>query len=158
MRVLLIDGGRRPEDPCREALRRAEERLRAAGHETELFWPLYTEDLPCSGCGACRGAGMCVADPRAGAFLKAAAACGGFVLAAPMGLLGPDVHVKNLLERAVVLAARRENSPFAGKQALALPVGRQSARGERQLAALLDELGLRAPDETLAALIKEEQA
>lgn len=154
MRLLLVDGCRREDGPGREA----EAQLRALGAETERFRPLYTEDLPCAGCGACHGSGLCVADPRAGDFLRAAAGCDGLLLVCPAGLLGIDVHAKNLLERAALLAARREKSPFAGKPAAALLAGKRTgARASAQAEGLLRALGLAVRDvESLRNEIKEE--
>lgn len=160
MRVLLINGSLRAGDACADALRRAEERLCAAGLETVRFWPVRTAQLPCSGCGACRGAGMCVADPRAGAFLKDAAACDALLFFAPAGLLGVGVDMKNFLERVAALNRRADGRPLAGRCAAALPVGRRSGRAEKQLTALLEGLGLPAPEAGTALweIIREVEA
>lgn len=156
MRILIVGG---PEESCGGALRPAEERLRAAGAETERFWPLRTEGLLCSGCGACRGAGLCVADPRGGDFLRAAAGCDGFVLAAPVGLFGLGVDFRNLLRRASELAAYGGKNPFAGKPAAPLTVGRQSRRAAAELRELAEALGLELCEltELLPARMEEEE-
>lgn len=163
MKILLVNGSLRRGDACGEAVQKAAERLKAAGAETEVFWPVRTEDLPCSGCGACRGAGMCVADPRAGEFLKAAAACDVLLVFAPIGLLGLGVPLKNLLERAALLSARKGGLLLEGRRAAALQTGRQSARAAQQLAALLEQLGLfplredgGEPEKLLAEWIRED--
>ena len=75
-------------------------------------------------------------------YLRAAADCGALLLFCPAGLLGPDIHVKNLLERAAILAPRRQPQPFAGKRAAALVLGKHaSPRMFAQAAALLRDLG-----------------
>ena len=162
MKILLINGSLRAKDACGEAVQRAAERLRGAGAETEVFWPVRTADLPCSGCGVCRGAGMCVADPRAGEFLRAAASCELLAFFAPVGLLGVGVPLKNLMERAALLSSRRGGQLLEGKRAAALPIGRRSASSARQLARLLSGLGLPplrgdgdAPEKLLCEIIEE---
>lgn len=123
------------------------ESLRQSGVETEIFSPLKTENLLCSGCGACRGAGMCVADPRGGEFLRAAAGCDAFLFIASGGLFGPELDMKNLLERAAPLAQRWEADPLAGKRAAALLLCRGGGRKTAdQMAALLRKLGLSLPE------------
>ena len=158
MKVLLINGSLRANDACGEAVRRAEAQLAGAGAETGVFWPVKTENLPCSGCGACRGAGMCVADPRAGEFLRAAAQSDGFMIAAPVGLLGLGMDLRNLLKRAAELAARSRNNPFAGKPAAPLIIGRLNRRAARELRELTQALGLELCELTAfsPALIKKE--
>lgn len=153
MKVLLINGSAKS-----ETLRCIGESLRAEGFETELFWPVKTEDLLCSGCGACHGAGMCVADPRAGEFLRAAAQSDGFMIAAPVGLLGLGMDLRNLLKRAAELAARSRNNPFAGKPAAPLIIGRLNRRAARELRELTQALGLELCELTAfsPALIKKE--
>lgn len=146
MKILFVYGRLRERDPLRAALAAAEEELRQAGLETEAFSPLKTESLLCSGCGACRGAGMCVADPRGGEFLKAAADCDAFLFVSPAALLGLDIDMKNLLERAASLALRRGFNPLAGKGAAALLLGRGGRKSAGQMAALLQKLGLRLPE------------
>ncbi len=142
MKLLLVNGSLRRFDACAEAVAREEARLREQGADTEVFWPVKTENLACSGCGACRGAGMCVADPRAAEFLKAAADCEALLFFVPVGLLGPAVDVKNFIERAAALNRARGGKPLAGKRAAAFPVGRSGERAEKQVAALLAGLGL----------------
>ena len=158
MKVLLINGSPRKEDACAEAARRAAARLEAAGIETGLFWPVKTENLLCSGCGACQGRGMCVADPRAGELLRAAGDCEALLFVVPVGLFGPGVDVRNLMERVALLNEKQDGRPLSGKCAAALPVGRRSARGDAQLDALLKKLGLPRPDGALARLLEEENA
>lgn len=148
MKVLLIDGSARG----LAALEAAAEALRESGAETERFFPVRTRELMCSGCGACKGAGMCIYDPRGQDFVRAAADCDALLLAAPCGLFGLDVDVKNLLERAASLTQRRADSPFAGKAAAALLIGRRSVRAEAQLRALLASLGLPLPEGVLPAV------
>ncbi len=142
MKILLVNGSLRRADACAEAVSREEARLREEGAETAVFWPVKTLNLACSGCGACRGAGMCVADPRAGEFLKAAADCEALLFFVPVGLFGPGIDVKNLIERAALINRKRGGQPLAGKRAAMIPVGRQGERTEKQLRALLAELGL----------------
>ncbi len=170
MRILFVYGRLRGRGP-NEALAAAAEELRQAGVEVEVFSPLKTESLLCSGCGACRGAGLCVADPRGHEFLKAAGSCDGFLFAASGGLLGLDIDMKNLLERAASLTKRRDSDPLAGKRAAALMFCRRGGRkSAAQLAELLQKLALRLPEsgevpvfrgdepttaETLLALVRE---
>lgn len=139
MKLLLVSG--RLRGALAVAAENAVEELRRAGVETEIFSPLKTESLLCSGCGACRGAGMCKADPRGGEFLRAAAGCDGFLIAAQAGLLGLGIDLRNLLRRASELAARSKNDPFAGKPA-ALIGGRLSRRAAKELRELTEALGL----------------
>ena len=111
--------------------------------ETEAFSPLKTENLLCSGCGACRGAGLCVADPRGKELLKAAAGCDALLFVTSGSLFGLDIDMKNLLERAASLALRREVNPMAGKRAAVLLLCRSGGRRSAdQIAALLQKLGL----------------
>lgn len=140
MKLLLVYG--RLRGGLAIAAENAAEELRRSGVETEVFSPLKTESLLCSGCGACHGAGMCRADPRGGEFLRAAAGCDGFLIAAPAGLLGLNVDLRNLLMRAAELTARSKNDPFAGKPA-ALIGGRLSGRAAKELRELTEALGLR---------------
>lgn len=162
MKLLLINGSPRANDACGEAVRRAAERMSAAGAETGIFWPVKTENLACSGCGACRGAGMCVADPRAGEFLKTAAEYDTLLFFAPAGLLGLGIDGKNFLERIAGLNRRQEGRPLADKSAAGILIGRKSSRNAGQLAELLSKLGLPQPAEDDAAgqalyrLLKEE--
>ena len=143
MKLLLVYGRLRDGG----AIDAVTESLRQSGVETEIFSPLKTEDLLCSGCGACRGAGMCVADPRGKEFLKAAADCDALLLIAGGGLFGLDVDMKNLLERTASLAQRRDGDPPAGKRAAALLFCRGSGRKTAdQMAALLRKLGWRLPE------------
>lgn len=145
MKLLLTNGSLRKGDGLPAAASLAAEKLDREGLETQLFQPVKTEDLPCSGCGACKGAGMCVADPRAGEFLRAAQDCGAFLFLAPAGLLGPDIGIKNFLERIAQLAARRKDSPLAGKPAAALLVVRrgEGSGAAKQLRELLRAAGFR---------------
>lgn len=142
MKLMLVYG--RLRDGAVDALT---EQLRRSGVETEIFSPLKTENLLCSGCGACRGAGMCVADPRAKDFLKAAGGCDAFLFISPGALLGLDIDMKNLLERAASLVQSREVNPMAGKRAAALLLCRIGGRKTAdQMAALLRKLGLSLPE------------
>ena len=84
---------------------------------------------------------MCKADPRGGEFLRAAAGCDGFLIAAPVGLFGLGVDLRNLLMRAAELTARSKNDPFAGKPA-ALIVNRLSRKAAKELRELIEALGL----------------
>ena len=158
MKLLLVVGRLRERDPLRGSVAALAEDLRQSGVETEVFSPLKTEDLLCSGCGACKGAGMCVADPRGKEFLKAAAGCDGFLIAAPVGLLGLGIDLRNLLMRAAELTARSKNDPFAGKPA-ALIVGRLSRKAAKELRELTQALGLDLCELTalLPALDKKEK-
>lgn len=163
MRVLLINGSLRQGDACAAAVRRAAERLEAAGADAAIFWPVKTENLACSGCGACRGKGMCVADPRAAEFLKAAAEYDALLFVVPVGLFGPGVDVKNFLERVAELNRRQQGRPLAGKCAAALTAGRRSERNAARVRDLLSAFGLSAPAEdgskesaALCGIIKEE--
>lgn len=135
MKVLLINGSLSKREGLRAALDEAAKELTKAGLETELFWPIKTENLACSGCGACKGAGMCVYDRRGHEFVKAAADCDAFLFAAPAGLLGMDINMKNFLERILSLTQRRET--LKGKYAAAMIVCRM---GGRKAAAQTDEL------------------
>lgn len=142
MKLLLVYGRLRDGS----AVEDLEAELRRDGVETEAFSPLKTEDLLCSGCGACRGAGLCVADPRGKEFLKAAGGCDAFLFIASGGLFGLDIDMKNLLERAASLALRREDHPLAGKKAAALLLCRSGGRkSAAQMAELLQKLGLLLP-------------
>ncbi len=145
MRALLINGGAQRNEGCAAV----EKRLREQGAETAVFWPIRTENLPCSGCGACRGAGMCVADPRPGAFLKEAAAFDTLVFLIPVGLFGPSVDMKNFIGRAAALNRAREGKWLAGKVAAAVPLGRRSAKNDARVRALLAELGLPEKEDLL---------
>ena len=143
MRLLLVYGRLRERGGLRAAVEALTEELRKNGVETEAFSPLKTEDLLCSGCGACQGAGMCVADPRAKELLKAAAGCDALLFVTSGSLFGLDIDRKNLLERAASLALRREVNPMAGKRAAALLLCRSGGRKSAdQIAALLQKLGL----------------
>lgn len=142
MRILLVNGSARRDDACGEAARRTAERLEAGGAETAIFWPVKTKGLACSNCGACKGAGMCVADPRAGEFLKEAAAYDALLFFVPVGLLGPGVDARNFLLRVAELNHRRGGKPLQGKRAAAVPTGRRSARSEAQIRSLVAALGL----------------
>lgn len=147
MKLLLVYGRLRERGGLRAAVEALTEGLRKDGVETEAFSPLKTEDLLCSGCGACRGAGMCVADPRGKEFLKAAADCDALLLIAGGGLFGLEIDMKNLLERAASLGQRWEADPLAGKRAAALLLCRGSGRKSAdQMAALLRKLGWRLPE------------
>lgn len=141
MKILLICG--RLSD--RAALEGAAEALRREGLEAEVFSPIKTENLVCSGCGACKGAGMCVYDPRGQDFVRAAVGCDAFLFAAPAGLFGLDVDMKNFLERVAALTLRREVNPLAGKPAAAVILCRRGGRAADQMTALLRQLGLRLP-------------
>lgn len=156
MKLLLVCG--RLRGALAAEAENAAEELRRSGVETEVFSPLKTESLLCSGCGACRGAGMCRADPRGGEFLRAAAGCDGFLIAAQTGLLGLGVDLRNLLMRAAELTARSKTDPFAGKPA-ALIGGRLSGRAAKELRELTEALGLRLCELTalLPAPDKEEK-
>ena len=101
---------------------------------------------------------MCVADPRAGELLRAAGDCEALLFVVPVGLFGPGVDVRNLMERVALLNEKQDGRPLSGKCAAALPVGRRSARGDAQLDALLKKLGLPRPDGALARLLEEENA
>ena len=140
MKLLLVYG--RLRGALAAEAEKAAEELRRSGVETEIFSPLKTESLPCSGCGACGGSGMCVADPRGHEFLRAAAGCDGFLIAAPAGLFGLGVDLRNLLRRAAELAARSKTDPFVGKP-VALIGGRLSERTAKELRELTRALGLR---------------
>ena len=143
MRLLLVYGRLRERGGLRAAVEALTEELRKNGVETEAFSPLKTEDLLCSGCGACRGAGLCVADPRGKEFLKAAGGCDALLFISSGSLFGLDIDMKNLLERAVSLALRRGDRPLAGKKAAALLLCRSGGRKSAdQIAALLQKLGL----------------
>ena len=146
MKILLIQGSLRDRDGLFAALEGAAEELRQTGLEAEIFRPIKTEGLICSGCGACKGAGMCIYDPRGQDFVKAAAACDGFLFAAPGGLFGLDVDMKNFLERVAALSSRRDPDPLAGKNAAAVVLCRRGGRAAGQMAALLRQLGLRLPE------------
>ena len=143
MKLLLVHGRLRERGGLRAAVEALTEELRKNGVETEAFSPLKTEDLLCSGCGACQGAGMCVADPRAKELLKAAAGCDALLFVTSGSLFGLDIDMKNLLERAASLALRREVNPMAGKRAAALLLCRSGGRKSAgQMASLLQKLGL----------------
>ncbi|MGX8692330.1 MAG: flavodoxin family protein [Clostridia bacterium] len=143
MKILFVFGRLKE----RGALEKLAEELRRDGVETEIFSPLKTESLLCSGCGACKGAGMCVADPRGHEFLKAAGTCDGFLFVSSGGLLGLDIDMKNLLERAAALTKRRDGDPLAGKRAAALLLCRRGGRkSAAQMAELLRKLDLRLPE------------
>lgn len=155
MKVLLINGSLSERGALSALLEEAAEELKKAGLETELFWPIKTKSLMCSGCGACKGAGMCVADPRGREFVAAAAGCDGFLFAAPSGLLGIDVDMKNFLERIVSLTQRLETHALKGKSAAALVLCRA---GGKKAAAQTDELlrriGLRLPEGTETPVLR----
>ena len=53
MRLLLVYGRLRERGGLRAAVEALTEELRKNGVETEPFSPLKTENLLCSGCGAC---------------------------------------------------------------------------------------------------------
>ena len=143
MKLLLVHGRLRERDPLRIAVEDLKAELRRCGMDTEPFSPLKTEDLLCSGCGACKGAGLCVADPRAKEFLRAADGCDALLFISSGSLFGLDIDMKNLLERAASLALRREVNPMAGKRAAALLLCRSGGRRSAdQIAALLQKLGL----------------
>lgn len=143
MRLLLVYGRLRERDPLRIAVEDLKAELRRCGMDTEPFSPLKTEDLLCSGCGACKGAGLCVADPRGKELLKAAAGCDALLFVTSGSLFGLDIDMKNLLERAASLAQRRDGRPLAGKRAAALLLCRSGGRKSAgQMAALLQKLGL----------------
>ncbi len=147
MKLMLVFGRLRERDPLRFAVEDLKAELRRDGVETEVFSPLKTEDLLCSGCGACRGAGLCVADPRGKEFLKAAGGCDAFLFVSPGALLGLDIDMKNLLERAASLVQSREVNPMAGKRAAALLLCRSGGRKSAdQMTALLQKLGLLLPE------------
>ena len=143
MKLLLVYGRLRERGGLRAAVEALTEELRKDGVETEAFSPLKTENLLCSGCGACRGAGLCVADPRGKELLKAAAGCDALLFISSGSLFGLDIDMKNLLERAASLALRREVNPMAGKRAAVLLLCRSGGRRSAdQIAALLQKLGL----------------
>ncbi len=158
MKLLLVNGEAAENGPGRKSLDAIAKSFEEEGCQTELFWPVRTKNMLCSGCGACRGAGMCVADPRGGEFLRAAAGCDGFVLAAPVGLLGLGIDFRNLLRRASELTARSSKNPFAGKPAAPLIIGRLSRRAAKELRELAGALGLNLCELTyFPALIKGEE-
>ena len=147
MKLLLVHGRLRERDPLRIAVEDLKAELRRCGMDTEPFSPLKTEDLLCSGCGACKGAGLCVADPRAKEFLRAADGCDALLFISSGSLFGLDIDMKNLLERAASLVLRRGDRPLAGKKAAALLLCRSGGRKSAdQIAALLQKLGLRPPE------------
>lgn len=149
MKVLLVNGSLKQDGACAEALAEAEKRLRGQGAETAVFWPVRTENLACSGCGACKGAGMCVADPRPGAFLREAAEFDTLVFFIPVGLFGPSVDMIHFIRRVAQINSTREGKRLAGKTAAAIAVGRRSAKNDARVRALLAELGLPEKEDLL---------
>ena len=143
MKILLVNGSLKAHDACAEAVNDASERLKDAGAECDIFWPVLTKDLPCGGCGACKGSGMCVADPKGGEFLKAAASSDILLFFAPANLFGVGIPLKNLMERAAFLISKKNEDPLKGKSAAAIPVGRSSAKILKQLDTLLEGLNLK---------------
>ncbi len=142
MKVLLVNGSLKANDACGKSVKEAAVRLESAGADTEIFWPVLTKAIPCGGCGACRGSGMCVSDPKGGEFVKAASFADILLLFAPAGLFGVGIPLKNLIERAAFLCAKKQDFPLKGKSAAAIPVGRSSAKISKQLDALLNVLEL----------------
>lgn len=159
MKILLIQGSLRDRDGLHIALEGAAEKLRQAGLEAEIFRPIKTEGLVCSGCGACKGAGMCVYDPRGQDFVKAAAGCDAFLFMSTGGLFGLNVDMKNFLARVAALTLRREVNPLAGKRAAALVLCRRGGgKAAGQMAALLQTLGLCLPESGGVPVVRDDEA
>lgn len=149
MKLLLVNGSLKEKDAASAALLAAGEELKRAGAETGLFWPIQSDNLYCSGCGACKGSGMCVYDPRGLDFVKAAAESEGLLFVLPAGLFGLDVPVRNFFERVKALTRKPSASPLYGKPAAAVILCRRGGRTKaaKQAADYLSELGLRLPAE-----------
>lgn len=146
MKILLVNGSLKARDACSQAVNDAAGRLKSSGADTEIFWPILTKDIPCGGCGACKGSGMCVADPKGGEFIKAASSADILLFFAPAGLFGISIPLKNLMDRAAFLCSKKQDFPLKGKSAAAIPVGRSSAKIIKQLDDLLNVLDLRKID------------
>ena len=144
MKRLLVNGEIAENGRGREATDAAAEACEAAGCGAELFWPVKTKDMICSGCGSCGGAGLCIYDPRGMAFIKAANGSDALLFAVPVGFFGASMDVRNLLRRAAAIAERCKTPPLAGKRAAVLLFGRKSGVGqaERQLRMMFKGCGL----------------
>ena len=149
MKLLLVNGSRREKGEEGALLDAAMGEISSAEAQIERFWPIQSEHLICSGCGACKGSGMCVYDPRGLDFVKAAAASEGILFVLPAGRLGLDVPVRNFLERVKALTPKPDASPLVGKPAAAVILCRRGTgkKAAKQAADLLGELGLRLPGE-----------
>lgn len=160
MKLLLVDGSARENTPVGAVLDELSAALSARGIETERFWPISDPRALCSGCGACRGAGVCVNDLRPADFVKAAVDCDGFVFAAPTNLTGTRLRtdMKNFLAAAFSRAARREENPLNGKCAAVLLTARgRGAAVFTRFRTVLDGAGLRPAGEALRLPATQEQ-
>ena len=160
MKLLLVDGSARENTPVGAVLDELSAALSARGIETERFWPISDPRALCSGCGACRGAGVCVNDLRPADFVKAAVDCDGFVFAVPANLLGTRLRTdtKHFLTAAFSRAARRKENPLTGKCTAMLIAARGSGGAvQAQLRAELEAAGLRPVGEALKLPAAQEQ-
>ena len=157
MKLLIVYDNSNDRDGLSSAAEKTAEVLRMRGPEVEIFTPLKTKDQICSGCGACKGAGMCVFDPRGKEFMKAAEQSDAFLFAAHGGILGLNVEVKNILEQAASLAKRRGKDPLCGKPAAALLICRRGGRSAaKQMSSLLDKCGFNLPSGKDPEVIRED--
>lgn len=147
MKLLLVNGSLKEKDAASAVLDAAAEKLISFKAEIERFWPIQSENLICSGCGACKGSGMCVYDPRGLDFVKAAAASDGLLFVLPAGLFGLDVPVRNFLERVKALTRKQSRSPVFGKPAVAVILCRLGGgkKAAQQAEDFLSGLGLCLP-------------